>query len=83
MNQRHPVYAPFTTPSYSNAAFEILGYVVENVTGHPYEVVIQKAIFEPLGLYHSSVSKPRDDSVGVIPIGESGWDFNLGGSGPA
>lgn len=79
MNQRHPIYAPFTTPAYSNAAFEILGYVVENVTAHPYQVVVQKTIFDPLGLRHSSVSTPRNASVGVIPIGESDWDFDLGG----
>lgn len=79
LNQRHPVYAPFTTPVYSNAAFEILGYVLETVTAQPYEVTLQKTIFDPLGLPHSSVSKPRDASIGVIPVGESDWDFDLGG----
>lgn len=79
LNQRHPVYAPFTTPVYSNAAIQILGYVLENVTGYPYGVAVQKTIFDPLGLRHSSVSKPPDASVGVIPVGESDWDFDLGG----
>ena len=79
MNQRHPVYAPFTTPVYSNAAYEILGYVVESVTGQPYEAAVQNLIFDPLGLDHSSVLTPRNASVGVIPVGESGWEFDHGG----
>lgn len=78
LNRRHPIYAPFTTPVYSNAAFQLLGYVLENVTGLPYEVVVQKTIFDPLGLRHSSVLKPRNASVGVIPIGETDWDLDLG-----
>jgi CubicO group peptidase (beta-lactamase class C family) len=79
MNKRHPVYAPFTTPAYSNVAFEVLGYVLENATNQSYETVVQNTIFKPLGLSHSSVSKPQHASVGVIPVGNSDWDFDLGG----
>lgn len=79
LNKRHPVYAPFTTPVYSNAAFEILGYVLEKVTSQPYETVVQNTIFKPLGLSRSTVSKPRNTSQGVVPVGKSDWDFDLGG----
>lgn len=82
LSQRNPVYAPFTTPVYSNAAFELLGYVLENVTALPYEVALQKLIFDPLGLHQSSVSKPRNASLGVIPIGENDWDLDLGDGSP-
>lgn len=75
--ERHPVYAPFTAPVYSNAAFEILGLVIENVVNEPYEVVLSKTILKPLGLSRTSVKKPRD-SWGVIPVGESYWGYELG-----
>lgn len=76
---RSPVYAPFTTPSYSNAAFRILGYVIERVTHQSYELAVQETIFKPLGLKRSSVTKPRDTASGVIPVGNSSWDFDFGG----
>ena len=79
--QRYPVYAPFTTPSYSNAAFSILGVVIENVTNEPYERVLKKTIFEPLSLTGTSVRKP-EDSQAVIPIGNSSWSWDLGADNP-
>lgn len=76
---RHPVYAPFTTPVYSNAGFQILGYVFENITGLPYEVALQNSIFKPLNLTRTSVKRPTKSSWGVIPVGDSEWDNDLGG----
>lgn len=77
LTERHPVYAPFTTPSYSNAAFSLLGLVIENVMNEPYEVVVDKIIFQPLGLSRTSIKKP-EDSWGVIPLGHSQWDLQQG-----
>lgn len=77
--KRHPVYAPFTTPVYSNAAFQILGYVIENVTGEPYEVAVEHDIFKPLNLSRTSLERSKDSSWGVIPIGNSEWDTVEGG----
>ena len=56
--KRHPVYAPFTTPVYSNAAFQILGYVIEKVAGEPYELAIQNSILKPLSLSRTSLKPP-------------------------
>ncbi|MCJ1430325.1 hypothetical protein MMC29_008243 [Sticta canariensis] len=74
--KRHPVFLPFKTPVYSNAAFQILGYVIEKVTGEPYELAVSNSILKPLSLSHTSLKPPT--SEGVIPVGESGWD-TLGG----
>lgn len=79
--KRAPAYAPFQTPVYSNAAFWILGYVIEGVTGRPYEEVVEQDIFRKLEMVHTSVKKPRDASLGVIPVGDSGWDYDIGGEG--
>lgn len=79
--KRHPVYAPFTTPVYSNAAIWILGYVVETVTGKPFDQAVHDDIFAPLHMSRTSLKKPQN-SWGVIPIGVSGWDYDLVGEGP-
>ena len=78
---RHPVYPPFATPVYSNAAFSLLGLALEVITGRDYGTIIQNDIFVPLGMAHSSVQKPRD-SKGVIPTGPSAWGFDLGYDAP-
>lgn len=77
--KRHPVYAPFTTPVYSNVGFQILGYVIENVTGEPYEVAITNSIFKPLNLSRTSLKPSSNSSWGVIPVGDSEWDNDEGG----
>ena len=77
--KRHPVYAPFTTPVYSNTAFQILGYVIENVTGQAYEEAVETDIFKPLNLSRTSLKRPGNPSWGVIPVGDSWWDTEQGG----
>ena len=39
--------------SYNNAGFYIAGRVLEVVGGAPYELLVQRLLFEPLGLEHS------------------------------
>lgn len=41
------------TFSYSNAAFYVLGHIVETVFGRPFEQVVRERIFEPLGMDRS------------------------------
>ncbi|KAL1969876.1 hypothetical protein VTN77DRAFT_7385 [Rasamsonia byssochlamydoides] len=61
--RRHPVYAPWTTPVYSNMGFAILGFVIESVTNQTYEEVINQAVLSPLNLTRTSVSTPTDKNV--------------------
>ncbi|PNY27564.1 Uncharacterized protein TCAP_02521 [Tolypocladium capitatum] len=76
--KRHPVLPPYTAPVYSNAAYRILGYVVEAMTGSPYDAVLARDVLQPLGLKHTSTSSPGGSGVGVIPPGDSGWGRPLG-----
>ncbi|KAM0262765.1 hypothetical protein ACHAQJ_001559 [Trichoderma viride] len=76
--QRYPVFPPYATALYSNAAYRILAYVLEAITGRPYEEVITKDIFEPLGMRHSSPLPPVSSGVGVIPNGDMGWSRQYG-----
>ncbi|KAF7717343.1 Beta-lactamase domain-containing protein [Penicillium ucsense] len=82
--QRHPVVATSSTPVYSNAAFQILAYALEAMTGESFERLLHEDIVVPLGLEATSYSKP-DMPVGLIPTqdGEHWWSFDLGDEGPA
>ncbi len=46
-------FEPGTKWKYSNSAYSILGYIIEKVTGKPYEKVVHEVIFKPLGMTHS------------------------------
>jgi CubicO group peptidase (beta-lactamase class C family) len=47
-------WPPGTCPAYSNAGYAVAGYVIEKVTGRPFEDYIQDAILTPLGMTTSS-----------------------------
>ncbi|KAJ5176200.1 uncharacterized protein N7482_002077 [Penicillium canariense] len=80
----HPIVPTSSTPVYSNAAFQILAYVLETMTGRTYEQLLQRDIIEPLGLNGTYYNTPNM-SLGVIPdqLGEYYWNFDLGDEGPA
>lgn len=72
-----PIFAPNQKSSYSNAAFILIGLALENVTGMAYTDYMKTAIFEPLGMDHTSFEQP-DDSLAVLPIGDNYWVVELG-----
>ncbi|KAL6910108.1 beta-lactamase/transpeptidase-like protein [Trichoderma evansii] len=76
--QRHPVFPPYGTALYSNAAYRILSYVIEAITGKSYEEVLKQDVFGPLGLKHSSSLPPVSSGAGVIPEGDAGWSRPYG-----
>lgn len=76
--QRHPVFPPYGTALYSNAAYRILAYVIEAITGKSYDEVLKEDVFEPLGLKHSSSLPPVSSGAGVIPDGDAGWSRPYG-----
>ena len=74
---KEPIYAPNQMSTYSNVAFNLLGLVLENVTGLPYSQYIKESILQPLNMTSSSLEKP-DDSVAVLPKGHNYWDIDEG-----
>jgi hypothetical protein len=62
--------------TYSNAAFALLGIVLERATGKKYAEIISSSILEPLGMNHTVTTKPKD-SMGVIPSGPNDWAQDL------
>lgn len=72
-----------STPIYSNAAFQILGYALEAITGRSYQDVLRQDLLEPLHLTRTFYDTP-DISLGVIPMaqGEKYWNFAMGDETP-
>lgn len=54
LNNTTLVYEPESKTKYSNAGITVVGRVLENVTGKPFETVIQEAILDPIAMSESS-----------------------------
>jgi CubicO group peptidase (beta-lactamase class C family) len=52
------VYAPGTTPAYSNYGAGLASYIVQRVSGLPFAEYIERNIFAPLNMTHSSFLQP-------------------------
>ena len=52
------VYPPGTTPAYSNYAAALAGYIVQRVSGEPFDAYIARHIFAPLGMRRSTFDEP-------------------------
>lgn len=52
------IFAPGDTPAYSNYGAALAGYIVQRVSGEPFDVYIERHIFAPLGMTHSSFRQP-------------------------
>lgn len=62
--------APGTTYTYSNTGFGLVGLLVEQISGMPFDQYCKTAIFEPLGMGHSAwLFKNVDTEEMAIPYG--------------
>ncbi|MBP1240680.1 CubicO group peptidase (beta-lactamase class C family) [Frigoribacterium sp. PvP120] len=52
------VFAPGTTPAYSNYGASLAGYVAERVSGEPFAQLMQEEVFGPVGMTSSSFEQP-------------------------
>jgi CubicO group peptidase (beta-lactamase class C family) len=52
------IYAPGEMPAYSNYAASVAGYIVERVSGEPFDTYVQRHILTPAGMSHSSFDQP-------------------------
>ncbi|PKQ00366.1 MAG: serine hydrolase [Alphaproteobacteria bacterium HGW-Alphaproteobacteria-13] len=49
------IYAPGTTPAYSNYGTALAGYIVERVSGLPFDDYVEQRIFAPAGMTRSTM----------------------------
>ena len=52
------IFTPGEIPAYSNYGAALAGYIVERVSGEPFEDYIARHIFAPLGMKHSTFLQP-------------------------
>ena len=63
MSGKELKYLPGTTYSYSNVNYNLLGLIIENVTGYPYKDCMNEAVLAPLGLTSTSAGTPEKGRV--------------------
>jgi CubicO group peptidase (beta-lactamase class C family) len=66
-NQPHRLFAPGTIPAYSNYAVGLGSYIVQRVSGEPFEEYVARHIFLPLGMTHSTFFQPPPEALKDLP----------------
>ena len=46
----YPSYPPWESPTYSNIAYQLLSYALENITGRAFADILQADVIKPLNL---------------------------------
>ncbi len=59
-------FSPGVRFEYSNTNYELLGLIIETVTGDPYADVLRKRILDPLGMTHTYVDCYEDPVDGLV-----------------
>jgi CubicO group peptidase (beta-lactamase class C family) len=72
------IFAPGTTPAYSNYGAALAGYVVERVSGESFDSYVEQHIFQPLGMLHATFRQPLPAQL--APLMSRGYER---ASGPA
>ncbi len=74
------IYPPGTVPAYSNYGAALAGYIVERVSGHPFNEYIEENIFKPLGMTHSTFVQPLPATL--APYMSNGYQIASDGPKP-
>lgn len=83
------MFAPGEVPAYSNYGAALAGYIVERVSGEPFDDYIDRHIFGPLGMAHSTFAQPlparfeADMAKGYMRASEPPKPYELVGPPPA
>src|SRR5499427_47365 len=73
------VFAPGTTPAYSNYGASLAGYIVQRVSGEPFDSYIEKHVFEPLEMKYSTFRQPLPPEL--APLMSNGYRLASGEPG--
>jgi CubicO group peptidase (beta-lactamase class C family) len=74
------IFAPGSTPAYSNYGAALAGYIVQRVSGMPFETYVERNIFAPIGMTHSSFRQPLPKPL--QPFMSKGYDLAGGDAEP-
>ena len=67
------VFPPGVTPAYSNYGASLAGYIVQRVSGMPFDEYIEKRIFNPLQMQHATFRQPLPQNL--TPMMSHGYDL--------
>jgi CubicO group peptidase (beta-lactamase class C family) len=67
----HRVFDVGTTPAYSNYGASLAGYIVQRLSGEPFDAYIERHIFAPLDMKHSSFRQPLP--AALVPLMSQGY----------
>jgi CubicO group peptidase (beta-lactamase class C family) len=66
-NQPQRLFAPGTIPAYSNYGVGLAGYIVQRVSGQPFEQYVEQHIFLPLKMANSTFYQPPPTPLRKLP----------------
>jgi CubicO group peptidase (beta-lactamase class C family) len=66
-NQPHRLFEPGKVAAYSNYGVGLGSYIVQRVSGEPFEQYVAKHIFSPLGMTHSTLFQPLPKDLEKLP----------------
>jgi CubicO group peptidase (beta-lactamase class C family) len=83
------IFAPGSTPAYSNYATSLAGYIVARTSGQSFDDYIEQHIFAPLGMRHATFRQPLpaalklNMSKGYAVSSQPAQPFEIVGPAPA
>jgi CubicO group peptidase (beta-lactamase class C family) len=83
------IFTPDGGPGYSNYGAALAGYIVQRVSGEPFDSYVERQIFAPLAMAHSSFRQPLPASLapmmskGYVDRDHPGPGFEIVSVGPA
>jgi CubicO group peptidase (beta-lactamase class C family) len=66
-NQPQRIFPPGRIPAYSNYGVGLAGYIVQRVSGQPFEQYVEQHIFMPLKMVHSTFHQPPSAALRTLP----------------
>lgn len=72
------IFPPGTTGAYSNYGATLAGYIVQRVSGQPFDDYIEQHIFVPLGMTHATFRQPLPKDW--QPLMSQGYERASGGA---
>jgi CubicO group peptidase (beta-lactamase class C family)/cytochrome b561 len=66
-NQPMRIFPPGQIPAYSNYGVGLASYIVQRISGEPFEQYVNNHIFSPLGMTHSSFYQPLQKPLANLP----------------
>lgn len=67
------IFPPGTVPAYSNYGASLAGYIVERVSGEPFNQYVEDHIFKPLQMNHSTFAQPLPPAL--APFMSNGYQL--------